>query len=260
MQVEVREASLVENLSRLRHRVPLVRRGGILGREGVDEPVRELLERQGDHAVTLGRMGEGRRARLQGRERQLQDALRRRRAHRHTGAAVAAVEQQLDEQTAVGVADQHRRLVELCDQRGVVVDDLGDPQPGGVVRRFSHLLDVSDLARPLGRRDGEAPRAEVVDVVLPAARRQPGAVDEHQRDLSVCGHGALLRSTRATLTPAEGEAPVRPGEAAVDPEKQPQAERATSTLGRPSAGELTRVGHPGSRVLPAPLAGRRLLG
>ena len=53
MQVEVREPRLVEDLSRLRHRVTLVRGRGVLGRERVDEPVRELLERQGDDAVTL---------------------------------------------------------------------------------------------------------------------------------------------------------------------------------------------------------------
>ena len=42
--------------------------------------------------------------------------------------------------------------------------------------RLKH--DVALFARPLRRRHGEAAPAEVADVVLPASRRQPGAVDQ----------------------------------------------------------------------------------
>ena len=55
------------------------------------------------------------------------------------GAAEPAVEQQLDDQPAERVADQHRRLVELADQLLVVVDDLGQAEPGDVVGVLAQL-------------------------------------------------------------------------------------------------------------------------
>jgi hypothetical protein len=128
MEVEVREAGLVEDLPCLRDRVALVRGGSLLGRECVHERVGEFLGCERDDAVPLGGVGERRRACLERRERQGEDALRRRRAHRHASAAEPAVEQQLDEQAAVRMADQHRRLLELADQRRVVVDDLPHPE------------------------------------------------------------------------------------------------------------------------------------
>ena len=75
---------------------------------------------------------------------------------RHARAAEAAVEQQLDDQAAEGVADQHRRLVELADQRLVVVDDLAQAEARELVGVVAQLLDVAVLARPLGRRDARS--------------------------------------------------------------------------------------------------------
>ena len=81
---------------------------------------------------------------------------------RDAGAAEAAVEQQLHDQAAERVADQHGRLVERPDQRLVVVDDLVQAEPGELVAVGAELLDVAVLARPLGRGDGEAALAEVL--------------------------------------------------------------------------------------------------
>src|SRR5581483_3245137 len=149
---EVREAGFVEDLSGLRHGVALVGGGSLLGREGVYERVGELLGCERDDAVPLGWVRERRRARLQRRERKDEDALRRRRAHRHPGAAESTVEQQLDEQTAVRVPDQYRRLLKLADQGRVVVDDLLHAEAGRRVGALAQLLDIAMLARPLRRR------------------------------------------------------------------------------------------------------------
>ena len=79
--------------------------------------------------------------------------------------------------------------VERADERGVVVDDLLQAEAGELVRVLAELLDVAVLARPLGRGDGEAALAEVVLEALPAARRQPRAVDQQQRDLIAVAAG-----------------------------------------------------------------------
>src|SRR5215831_6773550 len=95
--------------------------------EKVLEGVRELLKRQRDDAVPLRRVRESRRARLQLRERQRENAFRRRWAQRDARAPETAVEQHLDEEPAERVADQDRRLVERANLRLVVVEDLGYP-------------------------------------------------------------------------------------------------------------------------------------
>src|SRR5207247_1637933 len=77
-------------------------------------------------------------------------ALRRRRAQRHPRAPEAAVEQQLDEEAAVGVADQDRRLVEPANQLLVVIDDLGHAEALDLLRLLAELLDVAVLPGPLG--------------------------------------------------------------------------------------------------------------
>ena len=60
----------------------------------------------------------------QRRERQLEHALRGGGAERRPGRAEAAVEQQLREEPAEGVADDDRRAVEPVDDPRVVVDDV----------------------------------------------------------------------------------------------------------------------------------------
>src|SRR5262249_47376201 len=151
---------------------------------------------------------------LQRREWQLQNPFRWCRAHRHSSSAETAIEQQLDEQTAVGVTDQHGRLDELADDSLVVVDDLGDTEPPQLFGVLADFLDVAVLAPPLRRRDGEAALAEVLGVVLPAARRQPRTVDEHQRDLvtvAAAAHYSDLLRVDGALTPDGGYASVEVG-------------------------------------------------
>src|SRR5436305_8939328 len=79
------------------------------------------------------------------------------------------------------MADQDRRLVERTNLRLVVVDDLVQAEPLELSGCFAQVVDVSPLARPLGRGDLAALVAEVVGEVLPALRREPGSVNEHQR-------------------------------------------------------------------------------
>jgi hypothetical protein len=79
------------------------------------------------------------------------------------------------------VADQHRRLLELADQAPVVVDDLVDAQARRLLGGITNLLDISLLAGPLRRGDGEASLAEIVGAVLPAACGEPGSLDQQQR-------------------------------------------------------------------------------
>ncbi len=117
---------------------------------------------------------------------------------------------QLDDQAPEGVADQHRRLVERADLLLVVVDDLRDAEALELVCLRSQLLDVPFLARPLGSGDGEPALPEVVGEVLPASRREPGAVDQHQRDpvASRCDslpRGLLLFVDARTLRRARPE-------------------------------------------------------
>ena len=116
VQVEVGKTRLVEDLAGLGDGVLLVGGLRVLGRERVDETVRELLERQVDDAVPRRWVRERRGRGLQGRERKHEDPLGRRRTHRHSRAAETAVEQQLDEQPAVGVTHQERGLGQRADQ------------------------------------------------------------------------------------------------------------------------------------------------
>src|SRR5712691_1412924 len=107
------------------------------------------------------------------------------------------------------MTDQHRRLVELADQRLVMVDDLLHAQTRRLLGSRAHLLDVAVLARPLRRRNGEAALAEVVGIVLPAPGGEPGAVDEHQRDPVAIGAGAFhaIPPARVDATDATSPAP-----------------------------------------------------
>jgi hypothetical protein len=110
-------------------------------------------------------------------------------AQSHPGSTEATVEQELHDEAAERVPDQHRRLVELADQRFIVVDDLVEAEAGQLVCVLAKLLDVALLARPFRGGDGESAGAEVVGEVLPATRREPGAVDEQQRGLGASGRG-----------------------------------------------------------------------
>src|SRR5207249_4103245 len=76
---------------------------------------------------------------------------------------------------------QHRRLVEVANQLLVVTHDLVQAETGELIAALAQLLDIAVLPRPLGGRDVKPTSSEVVREVLPAPRREPGAVDQHQR-------------------------------------------------------------------------------
>src|SRR5687768_17319657 len=61
-----------------------------------------------------------------------------------------------------------------------MVDDLGQAKPLDRVRRLAQLFDVALLAWPFGGGDVIAPVAEVLGERIPAPRREPGAVNQHQ--------------------------------------------------------------------------------
>ena len=84
------------------------------------------------------------------------------------------------------MSDQNRRLGERADLRLVVIDDLGQAEAFQRLGVLTQRLDVTLLTRPFGRRDGIAEIPKVVGEVLPAASREPRAVDQHQRR-PVCG-------------------------------------------------------------------------
>lgn len=87
------------------------------------------------------------------------------------------VEEDLDERAAGGVADQDGRRVELADHRLEVRDYLWDRHPLNGGRVLVERLDL-DLVAGVRRREHPVALALVVgDPVLPAARRDPEAVD-----------------------------------------------------------------------------------
>jgi hypothetical protein len=78
-----------------------------------------------------------------------------------------AVEQQFDDEAAVGMTDQHGRVVECADLRLVVIDDLGQAETLDPLGVFALRLDAFLLARPLARRNLVAPALEVLGERLP---------------------------------------------------------------------------------------------
>src|SRR4029434_1135520 len=94
------------------------------------------------------------------------------------GRPEPAVEEQLDEESAVRVADEDRGLVEGRTDLFVVVDDLADAEAGQRRRVGPDGFDRPVLARPGGGEASMPPRLEVGDEPVPARRRHPAAVDE----------------------------------------------------------------------------------
>src|SRR5215208_2692065 len=137
MQMEVRETRLEEDLTALRDVVLLVRGLRLLGRERVHEAVGELLERERHNAVPARLMCQCRRNDLERRERQDENPLRRRWAHRDASPGEPAVKQELYDQPPERVADQNWLPVERPDLRLVVVDDFGQAEPFERVRRLA---------------------------------------------------------------------------------------------------------------------------
>jgi hypothetical protein len=70
------------------------------------------------------------------------------------------------------VADEDRRLVELTDQLGVMVDDLLETKTFALVGLDAKLFDVTLLARPFGRGNVVAALREVVGESSPSSARR----------------------------------------------------------------------------------------
>src|SRR3954470_4317342 len=84
------------------------------------------------------------------------------------------------------MADQDRLPVKCPDLRLVVVHNLRQAEALDRFGRLAQLFDVPLLAWPFGCRDVVAPIAEIFGERVPAARREPGAVNQHQRT-AACG-------------------------------------------------------------------------
>src|ERR1700730_7426605 len=73
------------------------------------------------------------------------------------------------------------RAVQLPNDRVIVVDDLGDAEPGDLVGVLAEVLDAALHAGPRGSDDLVALLAIAIDPVLPAQRGEPEAVDQNNR-------------------------------------------------------------------------------
>jgi len=102
-----------------------------------------------------------------------EDALRWGRVDGDPGRPEPAVDEELDEEPAEGVANEDRRLVERADDALVVVDDLAQPEAGDRLLVLAKLLDVPFLPRPFRRRGRVAAPLEELLEALPAPGREP---------------------------------------------------------------------------------------
>ena len=178
-RVEVGQRALEEHAAGAGHGVPLPDRLRLLRAHRVGEGVVELLGREQHRAVVVERALEDREGRLELGGREREDALGGGRVDRHAGDAVAAVEQQLGEEAAEGVAHDDRLAVEALDDVLIRLDDLVDADmlgPGGVGAQF---LRRAVEAGPRRSEHLVAGGLVAGDPVLPAERVHPQAVDEH---------------------------------------------------------------------------------
>src|SRR6218665_2512007 len=98
---------------------------------------------------------------------------------RDAGPAQTNADELLGDEAAERVADDHRRLLEIADDPGVVVGDLVDADVRDDVGGVAGSSDGGGLVRPAGR-DGCVPLLlEEIDPGLPRRGVQPEAVDEN---------------------------------------------------------------------------------
>ena len=200
--VDVGQRAAPEDRARRGDVVALVERARLLLAEPVRERVVPLLEREADGAVAVGGVLEHREGRLDLRQRHALDALGRGRVDRHADRAEAVVEQDLREHAAGRVAHDDRRRVERADDGLEVLDDLRHRHRLDRGRVGVERLDLDLEAGIGGGEDLEALGLVVGDPVLPAARRDPEAVDEHDRvGRGGCvGHAGPFRGSGLTET------------------------------------------------------------
>ena len=195
--LEVREHAVPENAARRGYVISLVQ-GTRLGLgERVGEGVAPLLIRKADRPVPVRRALEHRERRPDLRPRRDEDALGRRRVEGHSRSPETVVEQDLHKRAARRVAHEDRRRVERRDDRLQMRDDRRNCEP--LDRRWVGVerLDLDLETRVCRDEDLVAPRLIVRNPVLPTARRQPEAVDQHDRiGLSFVVHNALPNGFR----------------------------------------------------------------
>ena len=146
----------------------------------------------GASPFAVERVLQARQPRAERRRRQHEDPLRRRRADRDAGGAVPAVEEELRDQAAEGMADDDRRPVEIADDPLVVATIPARPRP----RRADGSRRMSAGARSTpGQPSGDrvVPLLRVtIDPGIPAVRGHPHAVDQEDR---LGGHAGTYRTT-----------------------------------------------------------------
>jgi hypothetical protein len=130
--------------------------------------------------------------------RELQNPADRRGVYSNSRYAEAAVEQNLGERPTERMADDNRRIVELADQRVVMVDDL----------RYAEVLDGRRVAtkrcnvlhaRPTLGDDTEAPVRVTRYPVLPAERCHEEPMNQDDRIWLV--HSPLLARELLVMRP-----------------------------------------------------------
>lgn len=198
------------DLARRRHDVAIVERVRLVLRHQLGEAVAEEAARHGLGLLPAAPVEEHRQRRHD-RMRPERDAGRRRRVDRHAGDPEAAVEQMLDEHAAGRMADQDRFLRALADDAAVMVEDLGDAEAGELlVRLRAQFLGRAVVIGPVGRDDGEALRLVTRLDRVPAARIEPGAVDEQDGvghfeppglrvDANSCSLGLTISKCRSNI-------------------------------------------------------------
>ena len=145
------------------------------------KPKRNSLAVKRDRLVPVGRVTESRETGSQLRERQGQHALDLGRVDGHGGCAATLAEQLLGDEPAEGVAHDDRRLLEAVDDGREVARGVVDPNVGDGLRVVPGGLD-GRAVRPASqeRRAGSRPR---------------GTPSTHGSQLVACSHRPWMKTT-----------------------------------------------------------------
>ena len=185
-RAEEREGCLEEHASCFRDDISIIDGALLLRRHRVEEGVAEIGKRHPQDAVPPFPRRQDPSQGSESSRVEREDPSGRRRVDRHAGAAEAAIEQDLDEETAEGVADQDRAGGHPLEDRLVMVDDFLDTEAAQRGRRRATLrLDSGLLPRPRRRGCAKSLLLEVGGEGFPAQGRHPGAVNEDDRRIHV---------------------------------------------------------------------------
>ena len=150
----------------------------------VRESVLELVIGERHGATAVGRVAQHRRAGLQCRERQWEDAPERRGADRHRDGCEPTPREDLGQQAAERVADDRRLLVESLDHLLVVVGDLADRLVREHLRMRVRLFGGLGVVGPARGSGRVSSLLEDFPPPVPAVGEQPKAVNEDDRLLA----------------------------------------------------------------------------